>query len=227
MSRVILVEDNARLAALLEKSLLRVGIEVDIFSDIASTRQALPLCDYAVLILDRGLPDGDGLSLLRGMAQDAQRIPCIVLTARDALHDRIEGFDSGADDYLSKPFEMEEFIARVRALMRRPRQLQPQPTSFEDLRVAAETTSLHCGSAHTPVAPAEIQILLILMEARGATISRHKLEQTAWGIGKAVTPGALDVAIHRLRRKLEQLESCCQIDNIRGKGYALHAKNPA
>jgi len=227
MSRVILVEDNARLAMLLERSLLKVGIEVDRFGDMASARQALPLCEYSVLILDRGLPDGDGLTLLQGMVGESARIPCIVLTARDSLHDRIEGLDSGADDYLSKPFAMEEFIARVRALMRRPRALHTQPTEFADLRVVVDNASLHCGREALTVAPAEIQILLTLMDAAGRNVTRPRLEQAAWGIGKAVTPGALDVAIHRLRRKIEQLGSCCSITNVRGKGYALHEKDPA
>lgn len=227
MSRVILVEDNSRLAGLLEKSLLKVGIEVDRFSDIASARRALPLCEYSAMILDRGLPDGDGLTLLREMADEPVRIPCIVLTARDSLHDRIEGLDSGADDYLSKPFAMEEFIARVRALMRRPRALHAQPTAYADLRVVADSATLHCRNEILTMAPAEIQILLTLMNAQGQHVARQRLEQAAWGIGKAVTPGALDVAIHRLRKKIEQLGSQCSITNTRGKGYALHEQDPA
>jgi len=224
MSRAILVEDNTRLAALLEKSLLRIGVELDRFGDIRSARQALSLCQYAILILDRGLPDGDGLTLLHEMGRSPERIPCIVLTARDSLHDRVEGLDGGADDYLSKPFAMEEFIARVRALMRRPRTVQPQMHAFADLRLEVESATLLCGHQELPVSQTEIQILLSLMTAAGSHLGRQQLEQAAWGIGRAVTPGALDVAIHRLRKKIEQLGSVCSISNTRGIGYALDEK---
>lgn len=227
MPRAILVEDNLRLAALLEKSLSRIGIETDRFGDIESARHAMPLYQYAVLILDRGLPDGDGLDMLREMSRKAGRLPCMVLTARDSLHDRVEGLDSGADDYLSKPFAMEEFIARVRALLRRPYTVQAQARAFADLSLEVESGTLYRGDKTLTLAQAEIQILLSLMEAGGNHLDRQHLEHAAWGIRFAVTPGALDVAIHRLRRKIEQLGSICSIINTRGKGYALNSADPA
>ena len=120
MSRIALIEDHERLAALVRKALAGAGIEADTFGRVDSAWAALREAPYDALIVDRGLPDGDGLALVRRLREAGHLTPCLMLTARDALHDRIDGLESGADDYLAKPFPMEELVARVRALLRRP-----------------------------------------------------------------------------------------------------------
>lgn len=221
MNRIILVEDHERLTGMVSTALRRVSIEVDSFADIASAWQALTLHEYALLILDRGLPDGDGLTLLRRLRNAHNMIPCLVLTARNAVHDRIDGLETGADDYLSKPFAMDELVARVRALMRRPAMIQTLSPSFGDLLLIPDSARLECGDASVMLAPTEVQILFVLMQSAGATVRRSKLEQAAWGLGEAVTPNALDVALHRIRKKLVNIGSKVTIANVRGLGYAI------
>src|SRR3984893_16840227 len=146
MNRIALVEDHQRMAVLLCKALLDAGIETDIFDRMEPASLAVRDNTYAVVVIDRGLPDGDGLALVRRLRAADIRIPCLMLTARDALHDRVEGLESGADDYLTKPFSMDEFVARVRALMRRPPSLQSLTPGLGDLRIRPDEGCMTCGS---------------------------------------------------------------------------------
>jgi DNA-binding response OmpR family regulator len=221
MNRIALVEDHQRLSALLAKALLSAGIETDIFDRMDPASLAARDNAYAVLVIDRGLPDGDGLDLVRRLRAAAIRTPCLMLTARDALHDRVEGLESGADDYLTKPFSMDEFVARVRALMRRPPSLQSLTPEFGDVRIRPAEGCMTCGSETVTLAPAELQIMVVLIRADRTTVRRSALEAAAWGQSVAVTPNALDVAMHRLKRKLVAINSALQIVNSRGYGYAL------
>lgn len=221
MGRIALVEDHERLAQLVGKALAQVGIPVDTFSRIDAAWAALREGDYEAAVIDRGLPDGDGIDLVRRLRQARQPIPCLMLTARDALHDRVDGLESGADDYLTKPFAMEELVARVRALTRRPAQRLHTIDGFADIEVRPDSGMLVCGQEVVTLAPAETQIMLVLVRAGGQTVRRNALELAAWGLSEAVTPNALDVALHRLRRKLLAIGSEVRINNIRGHGYAL------
>nr|WP_315234489.1 response regulator transcription factor [uncultured Albidiferax sp.] len=221
MGRIALVEDHERLALLVCKALAQVGILVDAFPRIDAAWPALRDGDYEAAVIDRGLPDGDGIDLVRRLRQAKQPIPCLMLTARDALHDRVDGLESGADDYLTKPFAMEELVARVRALTRRPAQRLDAVHGFGDIQVRPDGGMLVCGQEVVTLAPAEMQIMLVLLRAGGKTVRRTSLELAAWGLAEAVTPNALDVALHRLRRKLLAIGSTVRILNTRGHGYAL------
>lgn len=222
MNRILLIEDNLDLAALIANALAAAGVAADRFDRIDAASAAMCHVDYTALVLDRGLPDGDGLTLLRSLRAGGSQLPCLVLTARDALHDRIDGLETGADDYLPKPFAMDELVARVRALLRRPastwRSLEPL---HGDLTVRTQACQMVCGDQQIVLAPAELQIVLLLVQATGETVRRSKLEAAAWGLSEAVTPNALDVALHRLRRKLGVIGSTMEIVNVRGQGYAL------
>lgn len=221
MNRIALVEDHARLAELIRQALQAAGIPVDVFHTIEAAWVALRDVDYAALIVDRGLPDGDGLSLVKRLREAGRATPCLMLTARDALHDRVDGLESGADDYLTKPFPMEELVARMRALMRRPAALRAAVPEFGDIRLHLAQRRLECGEESVTLAPAELQIMLSLVQQAGRTTRRSALEAAAWGLSEAVTPNALDVALHRLRRKLLAVGSRLQIVNARSQGYAL------
>jgi DNA-binding response OmpR family regulator len=221
MNRIALVEDHERLSALVRKALAGAGIEADVFDRIASAAHAIAETAYGAIIVDRGLPDGDGLALVRRLRAGGNVTPCLMLTARDALHDRIEGLEAGADDYLAKPFSMEELVARVRALLRRPVAMQSLSPAWGDVRLAPEQGTMSCGTETITLPSAELQIMLCLVKAAGLTVRRPALEAAAWGLSEAVTPNALDVALHRLRKKLAAIASTLALANVRGHGYAL------
>lgn len=221
MNRILLVEDHERLAGLMCKGLADAGIAADVVMRIDAAWIAMQQIPYRALVLDRGLPDGDGLTLLQRLRGAGVGIPCLVLTARDALRDRIGGLEAGADDYLPKPFAMDEMVARVRALLRRPVDQRPLNPTAGDLQLRPQAGTMHCGEDSVTLAAAEMQIMLSLMQASGETVRRSALEAGGWGLAEAVTSNALDVALHRLRRKLLAIGSRQRIVNVRNLGYAL------
>ncbi|WCM87023.1 response regulator transcription factor [Acidovorax sp. NCPPB 3576] len=224
MNRIALVEDHERLADLIRQAMAGAGIAVDAFTGVESAWAALRDIPYGAVVIDRGLPDGDGLQLVRRLRARGQSVPCLMLTARDALHDRVDGLESGADDYLTKPFPMEELIARVRALLRRPTHLQALDPAYGDLRLDAGRGCLVCAGQTVALPPTEVQIMLCLLRKADQVVRRSELEAAAWGISEAVTPNALDVALHRLRRKISAVGSTVQIANIRTHGYSIREK---
>jgi DNA-binding response OmpR family regulator len=227
MSRILLIEDHERLAQLVCKGLAVAGIAVDVFPRIDEAWAAVQQIPYGAVVLDRGLPDGDGLVLLQKLRNAGLGVPCLVLTAREALHDRIEGLDAGADDYLSKPFAMDELVARVRALLRRPVEHRPLEPSHGDLTLRPDAGVMCRGDDRVSLAPAEMQIMLLLAGHSKDVVRRRALEAAGWGLSEAVTPNALDVALHRIRRKLRAIGSRQRIVNVRGLGYALRDSSGA
>lgn len=223
MSRVALVEDHVRLSAMIRQALLSAGVETDIFCTLSEAAYGMGRGDYAVLIVDRGLPDGDGLGFLRDLRAAGQMTPCLMLTARDALHDRIDGLESGADDYVTKPFAMSELVARVRTLMRRPQELAALVQAFADISVDPQQRAMRCAEQSITLAPAELQIMLALMKVAGQTVRHSALEHAAWGLAEAVTPNALEVTVHRLRKKLSAIGATTRLANVRGAGFMLQA----
>jgi DNA-binding response OmpR family regulator len=223
MSRVAIVEDHERLAEMVRQALAAAGIEADLFHTVSEASYGVSHADYDVLIVDRGLPDGDGLAFLRTLRAAGQMMPCLMLTARDALHDRVDGLESGADDYVTKPFAMSELVARVRTLMRRPPALSALVAEFADITVDPQQHAMRCAHRSVQLAQAELQIMLCLVKAGGQTVRHAALEHAAWGLGEAVTPNALEVTVHRLRKKLTTVGTRLRLANIRGAGFALQA----
>jgi DNA-binding response OmpR family regulator len=221
MNRIALLEDHERMAELVCDAFAQAGIEVEVFDRISKARIALEMIDYSALVVDRGLPDGDGLDFVRTLRTAGNETPCLILTARNAVHDRIAGLEQGADDYLAKPFSMEELVARVRALLRRPPALQTLTPEYKGLTIRPDHCVAQCGAETVSLAPAELQIMLSLVKAGDRILRRSTLEAAAWGISNPVTPNAMDVAIHRLRKKLSAIGAAVQITNVRGQGYAL------
>ncbi|HEY0208613.1 response regulator transcription factor [Acerihabitans sp.] len=224
MARVALIEDNERLAAMIGQSLSAAGVETDFFYTLSQAKYGVKQAGYAVLIIDRGLPDGDGLDFLRDLRATGYMTPCLILTARDALHDRVDGLESGADDYVTKPFAMSELVARVRTLMRRPVETAGLVYSFADITIDPQEQTLRGATRSVLLAPTELQILLAMIDAAGQTVRHSSLEHAAWGLSEAVTPNALEVTVHRLRKKMSSAGVAAHIINVRGVGFALAAR---
>jgi DNA-binding response OmpR family regulator len=219
--RLLIVEDEGRIRDILRAALSRAGFVVDTVALCADAREALSLTRYDAAILDLGLPDGDGLKLLAELRSRQNRTPILVLTARDAVEDRVSGLDTGADDYLIKPFAMSELIARTKALLRRPGNalgtiLQAGNVAFDtigrDVRVAG---------APLPLSRRECDILEQLMRRLGRVVPKSVLEDTLYGLDDELESNAIPVHVHHLRRRLLDAGASAEIHTVRGVGYLL------
>src|SRR5665213_684322 len=217
--RLLIVEDDAALARGLLKAFRGDGLAVD---HVATGQDAMDLVkmeSYSAIILDLGLPDFDGLTLLKRMRSMHITTPILILTARDRTSDRVNGLDHGADDYLSKPFAVEELEARVRALIRRG-QGNPDPVlTLGLLRLDRTTGAAYLGDQVLELTPRERSVLETLVSRVGTVVPKPRLAADVFDYEDAVSPNALEVYIGRLRRKLEK--SGLEILTVRGLGYLL------
>jgi DNA-binding response OmpR family regulator len=200
--RLLLIEDEVRLVQLLNAALARANFAVDAVGTSADGRAALAAALYDALILDLGLPDGDGLALLRAIRANGNQVPILILTARDAVEDRVCGLDSGADDYLVKPFATVELIARIKALLRRPG--GALGTILQAGNVAFDTIGrdVAVGPARIVLPRRESATLELLMRRVGRVVPKPILEDKLYGIDDELGSNAVPVHVHHLRRKL-------------------------
>ena len=222
--RLLLVEDNQRLADLIRQGVTQSGHALDTVHTKSAAMHAVSHFDYELLILDLGLPDGDGMELLRHLRKKGMRQPCLILTARDALRDRVRGLDSGADDYLTKPFAMEELVARINALLRRPSQLVNETAQRGNLRIDTRARTVEVADRSVKLSSKEFAALECLVRTANGRCSRQRLEDSVYGMDAAVTPNALEVLMHRLRKQLENAGASVRINAVRGFGYALEER---
>lgn len=215
--RILLVEDDPMLGEALRISLKQEGITADWALDAEEAELALATGEYALLLLDLGLPGKGGLDLLAELRGGANPIPVIILTARDAVSERIRGLDTGADDYLIKPFDPDELAARIRALQRRQAGRIAPLIEFGLLVLNPATRDIFCSGERIFLTAREYVILSALMERPGAILSRAALEERLYGWGEEVESNAVEVHIHNLRKKI----GAGHIRTVRGVGYMM------
>jgi DNA-binding response OmpR family regulator len=219
--RLLVVEDNEELAQLLSKGLEKAGFATDLVNSAGQARAVLAATHYGAVVLDLGLPDGDGLSILHEMRERKDSTPVVVLTARAGVRDRIKGLRSGADDYVIKPFEFDELVARLEAVLRRPGQLLGK-----SLRVGNVTFDTYGRQAFVNEDPRtlsarEMAVLELLMQRSGHVVAKKLVEDTIFGVSGDVASNAIEVYVHRLRKHLAEGGARVKIHTIRGVGYLM------
>ena len=224
--RLLVVEDEPRIAELLRTALARAGFVADMVATCADARATLALNPYDAAILDLGLPDGDGLAVIGEARRAGNPIPILVLTARDAIEDRVGGLDAGADDYLVKPFAMSELIARTKALLRRPG--GALGTLLKAGNISFDTIGRDVSVDNVPLAlpRRETAILEHLMRRLGRVVPKAVLEEKLYGMDDELESNAIPVHVHHLRHKLVDGGATAEIHTVRGVGYLLAEAKP-
>jgi len=215
--RLLLVEDDAMIGEAVRAGLRQEGFTVDWVRAAEAGDAALKAEAYALLLLDLGLPRKSGLDWLGELRRRGERLPVLILTARDAVADRVSGLDSGADDYLVKPFDLDELSARVRALLRRQSGRAEPMLRHGELTLNPATHEATYKGEAIALSAREFALLAALLERPGAILSRAQLEQRLYGWGEEVESNAVEVHIHNLRKKL----GAGFIRNVRGLGYSV------
>jgi DNA-binding response OmpR family regulator len=221
--RLLLVEDNRSLADLIAGGLKRAGFAVDHFATAADAEEALRAVTYDLLILDLGLPDRDGTQLLQNLRKQGINAPVIIVTARGSVDDRVAGLNIGADDYLVKPFEMDELIARCRALLRRPGGRSSVALAAGNVSVDTVTGEVRINDEVIDIGRREYDILVLLLRQSGRVVPKARFEEALYGFGEEVTPNAIEAHVSRLRKRLTAAAATPAIHTIRGIGYLLKA----
>jgi DNA-binding response OmpR family regulator len=219
--RILLVEDNRRLSDSLKRSLMDDNYAVDTAYDGQEGEELAELTPYDVIILDVMLPRKDGIEVCRSLRNHRVKTPILMLTARDALEDRVLGLDNGADDYLVKPFEMEELRARLRALLRREADDKGGTITIADLVLDPATHFVQRGGQRIELTAREYALLEYLMRNPDRLITRQMAENHLWSYDAAVMSNVVDVYIRRLRSKIDDPFEVKLIETIRGSGYRL------
>ncbi|QJD30573.1 response regulator [Methylococcus geothermalis] len=217
--RLLLVEDDQMIGQALREGLNQEGLVVDWVQDGLQAGLVLKaaVAEYTLLLLDLGLPRLSGLDLLTDLRRSANDIPVLILTSRDSLADRVLGLNSGADDYLVKPFELEELIARIHALVRRAAGRSEPMIEYGELRLNPVTREIWLRGNPVNLSAREFDLLYALLEKPGAVLSRVQLEDRLYGWGQEVASNTIDVHLHHLRKKL----GAGIIANVRGVGYRV------
>ena len=219
--RILVVEDEVRIAEILQEALSRSGFVVDPVRRCVEAREALLLTSYDAVVLDLGLPDGDGLTLLADLQSSRNRVPVLILTARDTVQHRVSGLDAGADDYLVKPFATAEVVARVKALLRRPGGALGVTLQAGNVLFDTIGRDVCVGVTALTLPRRESAILEHLMRRLGRVVPKTVLEERLYGLDEELESNAIPVHVHHLRRKLEAAGATAEIHTVRGVGYLL------
>ena len=219
--RILLIEDDMLLAGALCVHLVANGMAVDHALTLDDARLMLQTGTYAALVLDRGLPDGDGLELCQELRRGGHAIAVVLLTARSDIHARIAGLDAGADDYVSKPFAPDELVARIRAVLRRNGSFQGRELICANLGFDTDNLALRVAGCSVSLSAREADLLGLLMRRSGQVVTKRLAEDQMFGAGEPLGSNAIEVYVHRLRQRLEAAGSTAEILTVRGVGYLI------
>ena len=219
--RVLIVEDEAKLASLLKRGLEREGMAVDLAGDGEQGLVRAEATDYDAIVLDVMLPGIDGFEVCRRLRAAAVGSPVLMLTARDSVRDRVAGLDSGADDYLTKPFSYAELLARLRALFRRGRAERSPELRAGSLRLDPGSRRVWRGDAEVELSPKEFAVLETFMRRPGVVLSRFELLEHAWDYEYENRSNVVDAYVRLLRAKVDRPFGAAAIETVRGAGYRL------
>ncbi len=219
--RILLVEDDPEMAIALRAALTSADIVVDLAPTMEVASAAIAIASYDAIILDRGLPDGDGLTLLGDLRGTSREVPVIVLTAKGDVADRIDGLDAGADDYMTKPFSTEELLARLRAVQRRPSAISPSTLRAGRLVFDLGERVAMIDDIPLRLPRRELLLLEVLVRRLGRTVQRAFIEDAVYGFDDEIQSNSLDAHVSRLRKKLADGGAGLEIHGIRGVGYLL------
>lgn len=226
--KLLIVEDDPKTAQAVANALMAAGFKVDVARTGHEGHDALSGGTYDVVVLDWMLPGRDGIDLLRALRARGGKTPVVLLTARDALEDRVLGLESGADDYLVKPFAFAELLARIKALLRRAGDSEPLRKRVADLLIDLETRETRRGSESIALTPREFELLAYLIRHKGLTVTRAMLAREVWREPQRATPidNVIDVHVAHLRRKVDGAHQSKLIHTVRGVGFVLREERP-
>ncbi len=222
--RILIVEDDEDVADLARAQLRRAGYAADTAGDVEAARSALAGVSYDALVLDLGLPDGDGLNFLAELRRAKRQFPILILSARGRADQRVAGLKAGADDYLAKPFDVEELVARIQALLRRPTALAGATLGLGNLAVDVEGQVAKVDGKDLKLTRRELGVLGALARRPGQIVSRAQLEDALYGFGDEIASNAIEVYVSALRKRLVEAGADCGIETQRGLGYKLAPK---
>src|SRR5208283_4499615 len=223
--RILVIEDELKIAQFIKRGLKEEGYAVDIASDGEQGDFFLSSNDYDLIILDLMLPKIDGLTLCRKLRKEGRQTPIIMLTAKDTVKDKVKGLDSGADDYLAKPFAFEELLARIRVLLRKKESSVVTQLKVNDLSMDLLTQKVTRGSREIDLTVKEYALLEYLMRNAGNIVTRTMISEHVWDINFDTMTNVIDVYINYLRNKIDSGFADKMIHTVRGKGYLLKVKN--
>jgi DNA-binding response OmpR family regulator len=219
--RLLVVEDNDELSEYLIEAFGRAGYRADVATTLGAARGALFSAIYDALILDLGLPDGNGLSLLSELGQNNRSLPVLILSARGSIADRVEGLRAGAQDFLVKPFATEELVARIEVLLRRKEQEQSLKLGNLEMIIDQHGRQVFIDGQPQPLSPRDIAILEVLLERPKRAVSKRMLAAHI-GNPAEITPNAIEVYVHRVRKGLEDGGAKVSIETVKGVGYMIN-----
>lgn len=224
--KILLVEDNQRLATLTSGLLAENGHSADVTATIDEARAALSLVQYDLVLLDLSLPDGDGRDILNAIRQSQLNTFVLIITARGDVVSRVQALNAGADDYVVKPFDDDELIARIRAVGRRAHQLREEVLTLGNVRLDTRSLTLTVGEQVVTIPRRELSVLSKLLEQQGRVLRRESLESAVYSLDAEITDNAIEAVVSRLRRRLDTAEASVRIEAMRGIGYILTERHP-